>query len=181
MASKQIDRIGFGQVEMNQVAAMITGQLLDQLPVDTETMGTILEQGRFAKYDAVAKKVNLTGQGKWMLVYNEEEFYDERDGYHKDYAMKVEDRLSGEIVPRLYMPLVGDIFTTNTFAPNLEGNKNTEITGLLIDETDIIGVDPATGYLTNAGYDTAGPLYEVKKLYTMPDGQPGVKLHCIQA
>ena len=77
-----ISRVGFGQVEPNHLSGIVTGQIYAQLPLDTETMGEVLENGRYAKYDYAAGKVNLTGEGEWMLVYNEEKIYDERKQSH---------------------------------------------------------------------------------------------------
>ena len=72
----------------------------------------------FVKYDYAAGKVNLAGDGEWMLVYNEEKLYDERKQSHKDYAMKVGNFTGNEMVPRLIKTNVGDIYTTNTFGAN---------------------------------------------------------------
>ena len=96
-----ISRKGFAQVEPNHLSGIVTGQILAQLPVDTATMGTVIENGRFAKYDYATGKVNLTGAGEWMLIYNEEKLYDERKQHHKDFAMIAGNYTDGEIVPRL--------------------------------------------------------------------------------
>ena len=84
-----IKRKGYGQVEPNHLSGIVTGQIYAQLPADTTRTvganGTVtwtgikqLEQGQFAKYDYAAGKVNFTGDGEFMLVYNEEKLYDER-------------------------------------------------------------------------------------------------------
>lgn len=180
----QISRIGFGQVEPNLLVGIVDGNILAQLPVNREVLGDVIEQGRFVKYDYANHEVNLTGAGKWMLVYNEEEFYDERDYGHRAFALKAEDRFDGIIVPRLIMPYAGDVMTTNNFLgadDEIPATKRDTVEGIELAEGDNVGVNPATGYLTNEGYDENGPVYEVAKVYTMPDGQPGVKLHCIKA
>lgn len=66
------------------------------------------------------------------------------------------------MVPRVFALEVGDIFTTNTI-------KETTLT---LGQTLTIGTD---GYLKDAGAATAD-LFEVVKVYTMPDGQKGVKI-----
>lgn len=72
MAATQIKRRGFGQVEPNHLTGIVDGSVYAQLPVDTEAMGKVIEQGRFAKYDYANGKVDLTGAGPWLMIYNEE-------------------------------------------------------------------------------------------------------------
>lgn len=168
-----ISRVGFGQVEPNHLSGIVTGQILAQLPVDTETMGEVIENGRFAKYDYATGKVNLTGEGEWMLIYNEEKLYDERKQSHKDFAMVATNYTDKEIVPRLISTVLGDIFTTNTFGA--AKSDVDEVAGISLSVGDKVYVDTATGYLNTSG-DNDGPVFQVVKEYTMPDGQPGVKL-----
>jgi hypothetical protein len=170
-----ISRKGFGQVEPNHLSGIVTGQIYAQLPVDKETMGSIIENGRFAKYDYATGKVNLTGEGQWMLIYNEEKLYDERKQSHKDFAMIADDFVDGEIVPRLIATVVGDIFTTNAFGA--ADSDKAEVEGVEVSEgTKVyVGTD---GYLALTG-DEEGPVFKVVKIYTMPDGQSGVKLQRI--
>lgn len=187
MAAVQIGRRGYAQVEPNHLSGIVTGQILAQLPVDRETMGDIIENGRFAKYDYANGKVNLTGPGEWMLIYNEEKLYDERYQSHKDFAMLAGNYDEGEIVPRLISTVLGDIFTTNAFGMSEGKNsplsaKDFDVDGIELDVGDKVCVDPATGYLHKCEDDGAleYPLFQVVKVYTMADGQPGVKLMRIQ-
>lgn len=175
MAATQIKRRGFGQVEPNHLTGIVDGSIYAQLPVDTEAMGKVIEQGRFAKYDYANGKVDLTGAGPWLMIYNEEKLYDERYQSHKDFAMIAKNYTDGEIVPRLIEIPVGDIFTTNTFGANTD--KEAEVAGITLDQGDkvYVGTD---GYLTTE-VNADGPVFQVVKVYTMPDGQPGVKLQRI--
>ena len=109
----QINRMGYGQVELNFVSAGRIGGVYASRPYDGDA--TILEQGMFLKYDPATNTCNTTGKGEWYMVYNEEEHYDEREMNHKDYAMKKSDFIDGEMYPRLLKISTGDIFTTNTF------------------------------------------------------------------
>jgi len=158
-------REGYGQVEPNHLSAPRDGRVYAQLPANEDI--EILENGMFVKYDYAAGEVNFTGAGAWMLVYNEEKLYDERHQMHKDWAQKVEDSYDGKIYPRVFGIVAGDIFTTNMFADN---------TTLKVGDTVIPGSD---GILT-AG-STGDLVFKVVKEYTLPDGQPAVKLQCIKA
>lgn len=171
----QVKRKGFGQVEPNHLSAQTNGQIYAQLPADSTL--NILENGMFLKYDYANSKCDLTGEGEWMLVMNEIKLYDQRKQGLKDYAMKKVDFMNGEIVPRLLRTEIGDIFTTNTFGANT--SDSAEVQGLNLTVGNKLTVDSTTGYLKKAGENDTTFLWQVVKEYTMPDGQPGVKLQRI--
>ncbi len=175
MAKTAISRKGFGQVEPNHLSAQTNGQIYAQLPASTAF--NILENGMFLKYDYASGECNLTGAGEWMLVMNEIKLYDERQQGLKDYAMQKDNFLDGEMVPRLLKTSVGDIYTTNTFGANV--SPASTVAGIQLDVGDVVKVDSATGYLTAASTADTGMIWKVAKVYTMPDGQPGVKIQRI--
>lgn len=79
---------GYGQVEPNHLSAKWTGQIYAQLPADKDI--EVLENGMFAKYDYKTGTVNFTGEGEWMLVYNEVKVYRDYQS-DADFAMKKGD------------------------------------------------------------------------------------------
>ncbi len=170
-----LSRIGFGQVEPNHLSGIVTGQILAQLPADS-SLGQVLENGRFAKYDYKNGKVNLTGAGEWMMIYNEEKLYDERKQSHKDFAMVKSNYTDGEMVPRLISILIGDIYTTNCIGKANDSADATVDTGVDTSDLEYLKVN-TDGYLVKAD-DASGdaPIFQVVKDYTMPDGQQGLKL-----
>ena len=175
----QISRKGFGQVEPNHLSAQTNGQVYAQLPASTAF--NILENGMFLKYDYAAGECNLTGKGEWMLVMNEIKLYDERKQGLKDYAMQKSDFMGGELVPRLLRTEIGDIYTTNTFGANT--SPASTVAGLSEANAAVgklLKVDTSTGYLTPATTADTGMIWQIAKNYTMPDGQPGVKIQRIQ-
>ena len=188
-----IKRKGYGQVEPNHLSGIVTGQIYAQLPADTTRTvgenGTVtwtgikqLEQGQFAKYDYAAEKVNFTGDGEFMLVYNEEKLYDERKQSHKDFVYKAEDFTDYKMYPRLIKTYVGDIMTTNMIGAANETSSEAEVT-IGTDETLVAGayVAPNTsGILTISAKKPDGMAWKIVKVYTMPDGQPGVKIQRVQ-
>ena len=209
---------GFGQVEPNHLSAQRTGQIYAQLPADKEIK--MLEQGQFVKYDYAKGRVNFTGEGEWMLVYNEIKLYREhqmdcefamiKDNYqarvYSPFGEEGEDRqtrfyngvdaqgnpiedvtapadiyelhynedpfhITGPykealmpegttMVPRVFKTNVGDIFTTNT------------IKAETLKVGDIL-TPGADGYLA---VGEGAMKWQVVKVYTMPDGQKGVKI-----
>lgn len=180
----QIDRIGFGQVEPNHLSGIVTGQILAQLPVD-KSMGDVIENGRFAKYvygsETPCVKADPSADGEWMMIYNEEKLYDERYQSHKDFAMVKTNYTDEEMVPRLISILLGDIFTTNTFKEPAKDNVSKTEVGtegtIAVGDKVYIGDN---GYLTKTQGESATPVFQAVKVYTMPDGQPGVKLMRIE-
>ena len=188
-----IKRIGYGQVEPNHLSGIVTGQIYAQLPAHVKgtEQGSAdsivqLEQGQFAKYDYAAEEVNFTGDGEFMLVYNEEKLYDERKQSHKDFVYKVGDFTDKKIYPRLIKTNVGDIMTTNTFEANT--SDSAETTGVAIEvgnylapgTTGFLEVIKSSGTAVDSLSGVTGMAWKVVKIYTMPDGQAGVKIQRVQ-
>ena len=155
-----IKRIGFGQVEPNHLSAQGNRQIYAQLPLKSDI--NILENGQFMKYD---------------YEHNEVKVYDERETY-KDFAMIKKNYVGGEIYPRLFKTNVGDIYTTNCVGA-ANTSKDAEYAGISLAVGDKLKVDTATGYLVKDNAVSTGMIWKVVKEYTMPDGQPGVKLQRI--
>ena len=160
---------GFGQLEPNHLSAQRNGQIYAQLPCDTSI--EVLQNAQFVKYDYANGKVNYTGEGEWMLVYNEVKLYDPRHSY-KDFALQKKNCVDEEMVPRVMKTMVGDIFTTNLVD---NGSK-----GSALAVKDKLTVAEGTGILTyDATPEATEMVWQVVKVYTMADGQPAVKIQRI--
>lgn len=156
---------GFGQVEPNHLSAQRNGQIYAQLPMGVD----MLENGQFAKYNYAEGEVNFAGDSEWMLVYNAVKIYGDYDT-EADYVMTKATVANGpvvgvstDVVPRLFKTNIGDIFTTNAIK---------EAEGIEVGTT-VLKID-AEGCLSTAG--TSDMAWQVVKVYTMPDGQRGVKI-----
>ena len=91
---------GYGQVEPNHLSAQRTGQIYAQLPADPEIK--MLQNGQFAKYDYAKGLVDFSGEGEWMLVFNEVKVY--RDfQYDADFAM-----INRNYIAKVYNPVGAD-------------------------------------------------------------------------
>ena len=169
-------KLGYGQLEPNHLSARRNGKIYAQLPADRSI--EVLENGQFVKYDYANGVVNFTGEGPWMLVFNEPKVYESRQT-NADFAMKREDYVAyvynaandampeGTVmVPRVMNTDRGDIYTTN-----MVGEESLTV-------GDKLAPNPnAKGILDKASGATATEcVWQVAKVYTMPDGQPGVKL-----
>lgn len=166
-----INRIGFGQVEPNHLSAQRNGQIYAQLPCKSDI--AVLENGQFVKYDYANNEVNFTGEGEWMLVLNEVKLYDDfwRESY-KDFALQKGNFDRGEMVPRVFKTMPGDIFTTNCIKVGNTSGKAT-VEGEDLEVGDKLKIN-AQGFLATDG--TSDITFQVVKVYTMPDGQPAVKV-----
>lgn len=167
-------KFGYGVIEPNHLSARRNGKIYAQLPADASI--DLLENGQFVKYNYAAGVVDFAGEGPWMLVFNEPKVYEDRQT-NADFAMKKEDYVAAiynaandamptgtVMVPRVMTTDAGDIYTTNCIA-----------------ETELSVGDKlapnAKGYLDKASGATATEcVWQVAKVYTMPDEQPGVKL-----
>ena len=187
-----MDRRGYGIVEPNHLSAQRTGQIYAQLPAKDDI--TLLENGQFVKYNYADGVVDFEGEGEWMLVFNEIKLYNGLRDNLKDFAM-IKDNYTpgsdtithqglgpfkGQMVPRVFKTNIGDIFTTNTFDLAATGKDAVTSMGELV-VGDVVAPIKTTGYLTkdtDSGVtaDSAAMKWQVVKVYTMPDGQPGVKL-----
>lgn len=166
-----IKRIGFGQVEPNHLSAQRTSQIYAQLPCNEEI--AILENGQFVKYDYANGEVNLTGAGEWMLVLNEVKLYDGWRESYKDFALQKGNFDGGVMTPRVFKTNVGDIYTTNCLEMgNTSGSAVVTGTEDLTEGTELKINDE--GFLSTAG--TSDMVFQVVKVYTLPDGQAAVKV-----
>ena len=159
---------GFGQLEPNHLSAQRNGQIYAQLPCESSI--EVLQNAQFVKYDYANGEVNFTGEGEWMLVYNEVKLYEPKHS-NKDFALLKKNCIGGEMVPRVMKTMVGDIFTTNLVDP-----KEKEGT-LAAGDKLVVGTG---GILEYSSAPTPGAMvWQVAKVYTMTDGQPAVKIQRI--
>ena len=202
------ERIGYGQVEPNQLSAQKTGQIYASLPLDANV--SVLQNGEFMYYDYATGKVTAgdgSTVGEPMLVFNEIKLYEPFwQTSYKDFAMirvgdnYVTSRLAtaayGEnsdkqqaatinpahteygyrmdgIAPRLMKTNIGDIYTTNMV------KTGTDVTYTAGDVLKLKKTDRNTLELDKDG-DIDTVQFVVAKVYTMPDGQAGLKLQRVK-
>lgn len=154
---------GYGQVEPNHLSAQRTGQIYAQAPADATI--EVLENGSFLRMDSSKGTVGVTGNGEWMLVYNEVKLYENRKQGYKDFALLKEESVGGIIVPRLFKTNVGDVFTTNYV--DAAGTLGENLV-----PTAVGGV----GMLKTGEAAVGLPSFEITKITTMPDGQTAYKV-----
>lgn len=192
MSANYVLRNGaYGQVEANRLTGITFGNIEAQAPAyeapATAPDGELtpiaeLENGKFLC--VVADLTESAPMGRIavlpgaapatatpFLVFSERKIYDERH-MSCDFVDRAADKVDGLLYPRLIgITPDTDIYTTNTI--NAELTEDGEHT-LTVGQVLYIGDD---GYLTPEGPETSRVYqFVVVKVYTMPDGQPGVKL-----
>lgn len=171
---------GWGQVEANRLTGLTFGNIEAQAPAYLEATAEnpipALQNGQFLCVIADASENSPMGRiavppgeapaaSRPFLVYSEKKLYDERFGY-SDFLDVAAEKVDGRLYPRL-LGITPDteIFTTNTI--NADPGSLTVGTVLFINDEGYL--DPAAGQ--NENYQ-----FVVTKVYTMPDGQEGVKV-----
>ena len=123
--------------------------------VDAEGNGSITLNGKEYKFDDVTAAPDM-----YELHYNENPYHIE-----SKYNPAKMNPNGSSMVPRVLKTNVGDIFTTNT----INASRDTLKVGDLL-------TPGATGILEVAPEEFSGMLWQVVKVYTMPDHQKGVKV-----
>ena len=208
-------RVGYGQVEPNQLSAQKTGQIYASLPLDDKVK--VLQNGEFMYYDYASGKVtadpkNAKAPGEPMLVFNEIKLYEPfwRTSY-KDFAMiRVGDnyvtsklatekygsgssntgatitpahteygyRMNG-IAPRLFKTNIGDIYTTNMVDLG-DNDKEYAVGDFLAPKKNAESNTLVLTKVESDSSDTEAMLWVVAQVYTMPDGQDGLKIQRVR-
>ena len=123
-------RIGYGQVEPNQLSGIKTGQIFASLPLDKEVK--VLQNGEFMYYDYANGSVNATAEAdaapEPYLVYQEIKIYEDWLSY-KDFAMI---RVGDNYVTN--NPAIGRLTSANTDGTVYGDGAETE--GASIDHSD---------------------------------------------
>ena len=123
-------RIGYGQVEPNQLSGIKTGQIFASLPLDKEVK--VLQNGEFMYYDYANGSVNATAEANAApepyLVYQEIKIYEDWLSY-KDFAMI---RVGDNYVTN--NPAIGRLTSANTDGTIYGDGAETE--GASIDHSD---------------------------------------------
>lgn len=131
-------------------------------PLQADTLEAPLTQSRYfgGKDDQGNDIEKVThGADPYEFTYNENPF--EIGERYKEAPMPE----GTTMVPRVFKTNVGDIFTTNTI--------NAAPGSLAVGNLLSPGAD---GILAVAADNSADMVWQVVKVYTMPDGQPGVKI-----
>lgn len=187
----------YGVIELNHVSWPETARVFGQLPLLAAdfagaTPAKVAENGMWLVYDYAAGAVRLPDAVTEPVgvLYMSEKEYNKFDVGLNQYFL---DSATG-FYPRLGMPMVGDLYTTNTFCYDVGtgdgqfANNAAVVSALggnlvsaplyLIPSTDgAPRITNATGLAAATGVSTVA---QVVKYYTLPNGEPGIKVQFIK-
>ena len=168
--AKKLEKIGYGQLELNQVAFRRDGRIEAQCAIAEGI--EYIENGMLLAVNNIDRTVNYAASGNThpvALHYSTEHMYDERANALKDFKLD-----AGSYLPRLGYLSAGDKYTTNTVA--YDNTKWTTEDAFWA----VLGTKPLYAHVGTDGYhlvdETATDAIAMAvAATTMPDGQRAVK------
>lgn len=185
MALQRMIIDGYGQLELNQCAFRRDGRIEAQCKLNEEQFKQYpAENGMILDIDNVTREIYLpegiAGSADRVLglVYSTEHMYDERMPGLKNFKNGYK-----EFYPRLGYLDVGDKFTTNcvSFDTDEFADQKAFIEALKnAAETRLYGTTSQDGSIKVTATVQPGCLkLQVRSLFTMPDGQPGIRFQVL--
>lgn len=177
MARLQID--GYGQVELNNCAFRRDGRIEAQCALSTTDFASVpAENGMILRVKKADKTVCFADASEanqlYALNYSAEHIYDERTPGLKNFKLEATD----DFYPRLGYLAVGDLWTTNCIDLGAYSSYADVVTALGSGEVyATIGTQGAV--VLAAAAPSAGPVIQVIKPTTMPDGQKALQLQVL--
>lgn len=189
MALARFAITNYGVIELNHVSWPETARVFGQLPLlATDFAGAtpakVAENGMWLVYDIAAGAVRLPDavtEPVGILYMGEKEYNKFEVGLNQFFL----DSATG-FLPRIGMPMVGDIYTTNTFCfleseftndaaviAALGGNLSSSPLYLI---PSTLGAPQITATLGG----TESTVARVVKYYTLPNGDPAIKVQFIK-
>lgn len=182
MALQKMEKKGYGQLELNNVAFRRDGRIEAQCALDAVDFENIpAENGMLLAVDNVKRIVKMPKNAKLPIAlnYTAEHMYDERTPGLRNFKLE-----RGSFLPRLGYLAEGDKFTTNCLCYDNSEFTNMEafIAGLeKIGTEEVYGTQSEIGYIkVSATEPTEGVKLRAIKKTTMPDGQLAVKFQVLK-
>ena len=182
MARMVID--GFGQVELNNVAFRRDGRIEAQCALSTVDFASVpAENGmilRVKKADHEICFADAAAENQlYALNYTTEHMYDERKPGLKNFATYAQVNGKEDFYPRVGYLAVGDLWTTNCVDLGAYSSAADVVTALASgDVFAAVGTQGAP--VIQAAAPSVGPVMQVIKKTTMPDGQDAFQLQVLK-
>lgn len=183
MARMVID--GFGQVELNNVAFRRDGRIEAQCALDTEafTENVPCENGMILRVKKAEHKITFADASAenqlYALNYSTEHMYDERRPGLKNFSLSAQKNAKGQdFYPRVGYLAAGDLWTTNCVDLGSYANASAVASALASGEVfAAVGTEGAV--VLGSSAPSVGPVIQVIKKTTMPDGQDAFQLQVL--
>lgn len=191
MARMVID--GFGQVELNNVAFRRDGRIEAQCALDTAafTSNVPCENGMILRVKKAEHKITFADASAanqlYALNYTTEHMYDERKPGLKEFYLSAQKNVIGQdFYPRVGYLAPGDLWTTNCvdFGYYAASSTNDEgrlaaVQSALASGAVYAAVGTQGAVVLDSAAPSVGPVIQVIKKTTMPDGQDAFQLQVL--
>ena len=183
MARMVID--GFGQVELNNVAFRRDGRIEAQCALDTEAFAENVpcENGMILRVKKAEHKITFADASAenqlYALNYTTEHMYDERRPGLKNFSLSAQKNAKGQdFYPRVGYLAAGDLWTTNCVDLGSYADASAVASALASGEVfAAVGTEGAV--VLGSAAPSVGPVIQVIKKTTMPDGQDAFQLQVL--
>ena len=178
MARMVID--GFGQVELNNVAFRRDGRIEAQCALSTTDFANApAENGmilRVKKADHEICFADASAETQlYALNYSSEHMYDERHPGLKNFKIEAKN----DFLPRVGYLSAGDLWTTNCIDLGSYASASAVASALASGEV-YAAVGTQGAVVLNSAAPSVGPVIQVIKKTTMPDGQDAFQLQVLK-
>ena len=182
MARMTID--GYGQVELNNVAFRRDGRIEAQCALDTADFDatTPCENGMILRVKKAEHKIGFCDASAanqlYALNYSTEHMYDERKPGLKNFYLK--SAAAGEdFLPRVGYLAAGDLWTTNCVDLGTYASA-AAVASALASGAVYAAVGTQGAVVLDSAAPSVGPVIQVIKKTTMPDGQDAFQLQVLK-
>ena len=178
MARLTID--GYGQVELNNVAFRRDGRIEAQCALSTVDFASVpAENGMILRVKKSSREICFADASAenqlYALNYTTEHMYDERNPGLKNFKLEARD----DFYPRVGYLAAGDLWTTNCVDLGAYASYDAVKTALG-SGTEIYGAVGTQGAVVfGNSAPSVGPVIQVIKATTMPDGTNGFQLQVL--
>ena len=171
---------GYGQVELNNVAFRRDGRIEAQCALDTTDFASVpAENGMILRVKKADHKVCFADSSAanqlYALNYSAEHMYDERNPGLKNFKIEA----TNDFLPRLGYLSAGDLWTTNCIDLGTYANASA-VASALASEVVYAAVGTQGAVVLDSAAPSVGPVIQVIKKTTMPDGQDAFQLQVLK-
>ena len=178
MARMVID--GFGQVELNNVAFRRDGRIEAQCALSTVDFASVpAENGMILRVKKADHEICFADASAanqlYALNYSSEHMYDERNPGLKNFKLNA----TNDFLPRVGYLAVGDLWTSNCVDLGAYASAGAVANALASGEV-YAAVGTQGAVVLGSAAPSVGPVIQVIKKTTMPDGQDAFQLQVLK-
>lgn len=171
---------GYGQVELNNVAFRRDGRIEAQCALDTTDFASVpAENGMILRVKKADHKICFADASAanqlYALNYSAEHIYDERTPGLKNFKLESKD----DFFPRVGYLAVGDLWTTNCIDLGTYASTSA-VASALASGAVYAAVGTQGAVVLDSAAPSVGPVIQVIKKTTMPDGTDAFQLQVLK-